>query len=78
MAHADRKALARDLVERLWNAGDTAVVDDGFAPAFVDHSAPAGGGADRDGFKVIETWLYADSLSLLQQLGALDAARAAG
>ena len=45
------KALVRRFIEAVWNEGALAAVDELVMPDFVNHSAPPGTPADREGFK---------------------------
>jgi steroid delta-isomerase-like uncharacterized protein len=47
------KALARRLIEEFINEGNLAVVDELFAPDFVNHPAPASGSDHREAVKQI-------------------------
>ena len=44
------KALVRRFIEAVWNTGALAVVDELVTPDFINHSAPPGTPADREGF----------------------------
>ncbi len=47
----DNKAIVRRFVEEVQNQGQLAVVEELVAPSYVNHSAPAGIPADREGIK---------------------------
>ncbi len=45
------KAVVRRLIDAFWNAGQTAVFDEVFAPDYVDHNPVPGQSPDREGFR---------------------------
>jgi predicted ester cyclase len=53
MSTESNKALVRHLVEEVQNRGNIAAVDEIAAPTFVNHSAPPGMPADREGVKQV-------------------------
>jgi steroid delta-isomerase-like uncharacterized protein len=59
MGTQENKASGRRFVEEVINRGNFAVIDELSGPNFVDHSAPPGMPADRDGTKTFFTMLRA-------------------
>jgi predicted ester cyclase len=53
MSAEQHKAIGRRVIEELVNGGNLAVVDELFAPDFVNHPAPAEGGDHREAVKQI-------------------------
>lgn len=53
MSTEENKAIVRQLVDEVQNQGKFEVVDDLVAPSFVNHSAPPGVPADREGVKQV-------------------------
>jgi hypothetical protein len=51
MSTDSNKVLVRRLVDEVQNRGNIAAVDEIAAPTFVNHSAPPGVPADREGVK---------------------------
>lgn len=47
----EMKAIARRITEEAWNKGDLSVIDELFAPDFVDHNPHGGTSRDREGYK---------------------------
>ena len=59
MSTEEYKAIIRRLNERFWNKGNVEVLDEVFAPDFVDHNAPPGSTPGREGFKQFATMFRA-------------------
>jgi len=58
MTTEQNKALVRRLVEELFNRGNMSLVDEVFAPNFVEHEElPPGMPRDREGVKLLTTML---------------------
>jgi steroid delta-isomerase-like uncharacterized protein len=51
MDSEQNRAVAHRFLEGVLNRGDLALVDEIFAPTFVDHAAPPGAPTDREGVK---------------------------
>jgi len=51
MTTEENKAVIRRLVKEYWNKGNVDVLDDVFAPDFLDHHAPPGLAPGREGLK---------------------------
>jgi predicted ester cyclase len=51
----DNKALVRRFVDEVQSGGNTDLIDDICSPEFVNHSAPSGLPADREGIKILTT-----------------------
>ena len=51
MSPEEHKAVVRRFVEAVQNEGDLSVLDELAAPGYINHSAPAGVPADREGLK---------------------------
>jgi steroid delta-isomerase-like uncharacterized protein len=51
MSAEGNKAIVRRFVEEVQNGGNLAVVDEVAAPGYINHTAPAGVPADREGLK---------------------------
>jgi steroid delta-isomerase-like uncharacterized protein len=47
----ENKALARRVVEEVWNRGDVAVVDETFAADYIEHNPRPGQDVGLDGYK---------------------------
>lgn len=57
MTTEENKAHARRFVDEVVNGGNLALIDELLAPDFVNHSAPPGVPATRDGTKAVMTML---------------------
>jgi predicted ester cyclase len=51
----DNKALVRRFVDEVQSGGNTDLIDEICSPEFVNHSAPPGLPADREGIKILTT-----------------------
>ena len=59
MSTEENKASIRWLNESFWNKGNAGVLDEVFAPDFLDHNAPPGSTPGREGFKQFATMFRA-------------------
>ena len=55
MSPEDNKALVRRFVDEVQSKGNTDLIDEICSPEFVNHSAPSGLPADREGIKILTT-----------------------
>ena len=55
MSAEDNKALVRRFVDEVQSGGNTDLIDEICSPEFVNHSAPPGLPADREGIKILTT-----------------------
>jgi len=55
VAIEDNTSVIRRLNEEFWNKGNSEILDELFAPHFVDHNAPPGSVPGREGFKQFAT-----------------------
>ena len=65
------KAVIRQLNKKVWNEGNTAVLDEVFAPDFIDHTAPPGSAPNREGIKQLITMFgnaFSDTSSTIDDL----------
>ena len=53
MSAQDNKALVRRFVDEVQSGGNISLIDEICSPEFVNHSAPPGIPADREGIKII-------------------------
>ena len=53
MSAEDNKALIRRFVDEVQSGGNVGLIDEICSPGFVNHSAPPGIPADREGIKII-------------------------
>ena len=53
MLAEDNKALVRRFVDEVQSGGDIGLIDEICSPEFVNHSAPPGLPADREGIKIV-------------------------
>jgi steroid delta-isomerase-like uncharacterized protein len=51
MSQEQNKAIARRTTEEIWGKGNLALIDELFAPNFVDHNPMPGFAPDREGLK---------------------------
>ncbi len=51
MSAVENREVVRRLVEEFWNKRNAAVLDDVFAPNFLNHNPPFGSPPDREGLK---------------------------
>ena len=55
MSPEDNKALVRRFVDEVQSGGNTDLIDEICSPEFVNHSAPPGLPADREGIRILTT-----------------------
>ena len=55
MSTEDKKALVRRFVDEVQSGGNTDLIDEICSPEFVNHSAPPGTPADREGIRILTT-----------------------
>ena len=55
MSAEDNKALVRRFVDEVQSGGNTDLIDEICSPELVNHSAPSGLPADREGIKILTT-----------------------
>lgn len=59
MSTEENRALIQRLSDELWDRRNTAIIDELFAPAWVDHDAQPGLPPGRDGLKALATGIHA-------------------
>jgi hypothetical protein len=55
IAAVENKALARRILEEVWNKGNLAAIDQLYAPTYVDHAPANPGVQGRDGVRQLVT-----------------------
>ena len=59
MSVEENKAIAQRITEEIWGKGDLALIDELFAPNYVDHNPLPGFAPDREGLKQSVTMMQA-------------------